>query len=346
MFDIQINNIFTISNFRIAFDEISSNAIGIDNISYQEFKEDFANQIKNLINSIIIGEYTPEPLKKIEIQKEDGIEKRPIALSSIKDKLVQRVLYKSLNDYFDDQFSKNSYAYRKNKSTIKAINRVSQLIQEGNIYILKTDIDNFFETINHEKLLKILDKQISDRSITRLISLFLQTGGFKNFDYQEHENGVHQGDILSPLLSNIYLDNMDKWLEKNNILFIRYADDFVILNKNENELKPIKDNLEIFLSTLDLKLGSDKTYITSIKDGFNFLGIHFKGKQKIVNNERFQKTLSKFHKLSKTKSTLMKYTKDLNAYLFALNNYYLNIIEKRFNSILSFRTTFNRFYFI
>lgn len=121
---------------------------------------------------------------------------------------------------------------------------------------------------------------------------------------------------------------MDKWLEKNNILFIRYADDFVILNKNENELKPIKDNLEIFLSTLDLKLGSDKTYITSIKDGFNFLGIHFKGKQKIVNNERFQKTLSKFHKLSKTKSTLMKYTKDLNAYLFALNNYYLNIIEK------------------
>ncbi len=121
---------------------------------------------------------------------------------------------------------------------------------------------------------------------------------------------------------------MDKWLEKNNILFIRYADDFVILNKNENELKSIKDNLEIFLSTLDLKLGIDKTYITSIKDGFNFLGIHFKGKQKIVNNERFQKTISKFHKLSKTKSSLMKYTKDLNAYLFAINNYYLKIIEK------------------
>ena len=121
---------------------------------------------------------------------------------------------------------------------------------------------------------------------------------------------------------------MNKWLEKNNILFIRYADDFVILNKNENELKSIKDNLEIFLSTLDLKLGIDKTYITSIKDGFNFLGIHFKGKQKIVNNERFQKTISKFHKLSKTKSSLMKYTKDLNAYLFAINNYYLKIIEK------------------
>ncbi len=203
MFDIQINNIFTISNFRIAFDEISSNAIGIDNISYQEFKEDFSNQIKNLIDSILIGNYSPEPLKKIEIKKEDGIEKRPIALSSIKDKLVQRVLYKALNEYFDDKFSNKSYAYRKNKSTIKAINRVSQLIQEGNIYILKTDIDNFFETINHEKLLKILDKQISDRSITRLISLFLQTGGFKNFDYQEHDNGVHQGDILSPLLSNI-----------------------------------------------------------------------------------------------------------------------------------------------
>ncbi|AXX95875.1 CRISPR-associated endonuclease Cas1 [Arcobacter ellisii] len=328
MFTSTLSHIFTLQNFRFAFDEISSNATGIDNMSYQEFKEDFSNQIKDLINSILSGIYSPEPLKKIEIQKEDSFETRPIALSSIKDKLVQRVLYKALNDYFDEQFSNKSYAYRKNKSTITAINRVSQFIQEGNIYILKTDIDNFFETINHEKLLMILDKQISDRSITRLISLFLQTGGFKNLDYHEHEDGVHQGDILSPLLSNIYLDLMDQWLEKNEILFVRYADDFVILNKNETQLKTIQENLEIFLSTLDLKLGNDKTYFSTIQDGFEFLGIHFKGKQKIVDNERFQKTLSKLHKLSKSKSSLVKYTKDLNAYLFAIKNYYLKIIEK------------------
>ena len=82
-----------------------------------------------------------------------------------------------------------------------------------------------------------MDNQISDRSITRLISLFLQIGGFKNLEYHEHDDGVHQGDILSPLLSNIYLDMMDKWLEKYEILFVRYADDFVIFSKKEDELE-------------------------------------------------------------------------------------------------------------
>ena len=331
MFTSTLSHIFTLSNFRLAFDDISSNAFGIDNISYQEFKQDFSSNIKELITSITTGTYSPEPLKKIEIQKENTSQTRPIALSSIKDKLIQRVLYKLLNDYFDEQFSNKSYAYRKDKSTITAINRVSQFIQEGNQYILKTDIDNFFETINHDKLLAILDKQISDRSITRLISLFLQIGGFKNLEYHDHEDGVHQGDILSPLLSNIYLDVMDKWLEKYEVSFVRYADDFVIFSKKEDELKTIKEKLEIFLASLDLRLGSDKTYFTNIQEGFTYLGIRFEGKQRIVDNERFQKSLSKLHKLSKTKFSFVKYTKDLNAYLFAIKNYYLKIIEKNTN---------------
>ncbi|WP_419675594.1 reverse transcriptase domain-containing protein [Aliarcobacter butzleri] len=233
MFTQDIKHIFTTSNISLAFDEISSNAKGLDNISYIEFKQNFTSQAKELIEAILKGTYSPEPLKKIEIQKEDSLEKRPIALSSIKDKLVQRVLYKALNDYFDETFSNKSYAYRKDKSTLNAINRVGQFIQEQNNFILKTDIDNFFESINHDKLLTILDKHIQDKSIIRLISLFLQIGSFKEFDYFEHEDGVHQGDILSPLLSNIYLDLMDKWLEKYDISFVRYADDFVVFSKKK-----------------------------------------------------------------------------------------------------------------
>ena len=118
----------------------------------------------------------------------------------------------NLRDYFETTFSDKSYAYRRDKSTLRAINRTSQFIQEKKYWILKTDIDNFFETINHDTLLKILDKQISDKRIIKLISLFIQTGGFKSFDYVEHLDGVHQGDILSPLLSNIYLDLMDKFI--------------------------------------------------------------------------------------------------------------------------------------
>ena len=221
MFTIPIEQIFTQSKIKDSFLEISSKSSGLDEVSYNEFKTDFSKNIQNIIESIITGTFIPEPLKKIEINKPNSDEKRPIALSSIKDKLIQKVLYMNLRDYFETTFSDKSYAYRRDKSTLRAINRTSQFIQEKKYWILKTDIDNFFETINHDKLLKILDKQISDKRIIKLISLFIQTGGFKSFDYVEHLDGIHQGDILSPLLSNIYLDLMDKFLEKLNITHYR-----------------------------------------------------------------------------------------------------------------------------
>ncbi len=328
MFTAQLPHIFTHDNLKLAFEEISKNASGLDEISYKEFKKEFSKNVTQLIETIITGAYTPEPLKKIEIDKPDSDEKRPIALSSIKDKLVQRTLYLHLNPYFDEQFSNKSYAYRKDKSTINAINRVSQFITEQNHHVLKADIDNFFETINHDKLLLILDKQISDKSITRLISLFLQTGGFQVFDYNDHIDGVHQGDIISPLLSNIYLDSMDKFLDEYEIPFVRYADDFVVLAPKKEQIITIKEKIEKFLDALDLKLGIEDTFVTRINDGFTFLGVQFEGKNRSVDNTRFQKSISKLYKLSKNKSGSEKYIHEINSYLFALKNYYLKIISK------------------
>lgn len=328
MYTTTLEQVFTREAFQKAFEDINSNAKGLDEISFKEFKIHFSKNINSLIDSIIKGTYSPEPLKKIEIDKYDSAKKRPIGLSSIKDKLVQRVLYKSLNKYFNKSFSNKSYAYRHDKSTLKAINRVSEFILQKNYYILKTDIENFFETINHDKLLTILDKQIGDKRITKLISLFLQIGGFKKFDYAEHKDGVHQGDILSPLLSNIYLDMMDKFLDKYEVPFVRYADDFVILTQKENHIRKIKIKLEEFLDSLELKLGKDKTYIGHVNDGFTFLGVDFYGKNKKVNNERLQKKISNLHNLSKSKSGVKKYITELNYALITLKNYYLKIISK------------------
>src|SRR5574344_1185333 len=221
MFSIKLEEIFNKQSLKDSFLEISSNSSGLDEISYSEFKKDLSKNIEAIKLSIIKGTYIPEPLKKIEINKKNSNEKRQIALSSIKDKLIQKVLYIALREYFETTFSDKSYAYRKDKSTLKAINRTSQFINEKYHWILKTDIDNFFETINHDKLLKILDRQISDKRVIKLISLFIQVGSFKSFDYFEHIQGVHQGDILSPLLSNIYLDLMDRFLEKIEVLHIR-----------------------------------------------------------------------------------------------------------------------------
>ena len=192
--------------------------------------------------------------------------------------------------------------------------------------MLKTDIDNFFETINHDKLLKILDEHISDKRVIKLISLFIQTGAFKSFDYVEHTQGVHQGDILSPLLSNIYLDLMDKYLEKLNVAHVRYADDFVVLCQDEKTALHTKEVLQTFLHTLDLNLEESKTVIAHVKEGFVFLGVNFVGKNRFVDNERLQKSISHLHSLAKTKLGFKAYIEELNAYLYALKNYYLKII--------------------
>lgn len=327
MFTIPIEQIFSAQNLKDAFLEISSKSTGLDEVSYNEFKKELSKNIEDIKTSILTGSYIPEPLKKIEIDKANSDEKRPIALSSIKDKLIQKVLYINMRDYFETTFSDKSYAYRRDKSTLKAINRTSQFIQEKKYWILKTDIDNFFETINHDKLLKIIDKQISDKRIIKLISLFLQTGSFKSFDYYEHIEGVHQGDILSPLLSNIYLDLMDKFLEKESISFVRYSDDFVVLFENEKDVIIFKPVLEKFLESLDLKIEDEKTKIIHIKDGFVFLGVNFIGKNRFVDNERLQKSISKIHLISKTKLGFKGFIDELNSYLLALKNYYLKIIQ-------------------
>lgn len=327
MFTIPIEQIFSTQNLKDSFLEISSKSTGLDEVSYNEFKNDLSKNLEDIKNSIVTGLYIPEPLKKIEIDKPNSDEKRPIALSSIKDKLIQKVLYTSLKEYFEKTFSDKSYAYRKDKSTLKAINRTSQFIQEKKYWILKTDIDNFFETINHDKLLKILDKQLSDKRIIKLISLFIQTGAFRSFDYFEHIEGVHQGDILSPLLSNIYLDLMDKFLESKDISFVRYADDFIVLFENEKDVNAFKPILEKFLQTLDLNLEFEKTKITHINDGFVFLGVNFVGKNRFVDNDRLQKSISKIHQISKTKLGFKGFIEELNSYLLALKNYYLKIIQ-------------------
>ena len=226
MFQKTVEQIFSISNLQESAFLIKSKSIGIDKqsiIKYRDNKE----LLKNLSNEIISGNYTPNPLQKIDIQKDDN-QKRPITISSAKDKIVQKTLVNELTIYFDKTFSDKSYGYRPRKSVLKAINRAKDYIQRGYKYIYKTDIDNFFETINHKKLLDLLDKNISDKRIIDIITIFLKNGGFKSFNYLDHLEGVHQGDILSPLLSNIYLDQMDKWLEKNNIEFVRFADDFVL----------------------------------------------------------------------------------------------------------------------
>jgi len=334
VFGKRLEKIFTKENFRDVFDKISTKSRGIDEVSYEEFQKKFEENISILINDLIMGKYSPEPIKSIEIKKPDSNEKRPIGITSIKDKLTQKVLYENIQGYFNKLFSDKSYAYRPGKSPLKAINRVSDYIKRGYKVVYKTDIKSFFENINHDILLKILKKHIADKRLLKLLMLYIKIGRFKKINYFSHEIGVYQGDIISPLLSNIYLDTMDKFLEKRNIDFVRFGDDFILFLRDKNDLENIKKNLLRVLKVLKLDLNDEKSYLSDIYKGFTFLGVYFQGESKSIENERFQKSFSKIHTLAKESKSFDEFLENLNLYLHALENYYLKIISKNSNQYL------------
>jgi len=191
MFTKTLSQIFTQEALLEAYRQINKASRGIDNISFIEFEKDLNQNLTNLHHKILTATYAPEPIKHIKIDKPNSDEKRLISISAIKDKIVQRVLYNNLNPYFDKLFSNKSYAYRPNKSVIKALNRVTQFLNQKYLIALKSDIDNFFDTLSHDILIKILKEHISDNQIIKLIALFLKTGGFMHFDYNQHLLGVH-----------------------------------------------------------------------------------------------------------------------------------------------------------
>lgn len=238
---------------------------------------------------------------------------RTLAIPSLKDKLVQLCLSYHLNLYFDKLFSNKSYAYRPNKSYTNAIFRARDFLKTYKI-TLKTDIKDFFDTIDHELLLQILNSHIKDKNIINLLKIWIKNGVFLKHTYDKQKIGVHQGDVLSPLLSNIYLDNMDKYLESKSIDFVRYADDFVVFFNQEKEANTFKNELEIFLESIKLKLNLEKTKIYDIKSSFTFLGVYFTDENLSISDEKFQKVLNKL-------SSNIKISKNLNELVLNLNSY-------------------------
>ena len=301
-----LNNIFTFNNISFAIKQLK-----VENIDIKEIQKE-----------VIEGDYIPFANEKIDMKVGEKI--RPITLASTKDKIIQRTLLNGLRE-FDKCLSNKSYAYRPNKSPLKAINRTTDYLKRGYKFIFKSDIKDFFETINHDILLKILSKHIQDKKLLQLLSLFFRNGYIHKFDYSSHNVGVHQGDIISPFLSNIYLDVMDKFLEKHNFEFVRFADDFVVFAKTQKELNKIEYKLTKILNLLKLSLNKEKTFIAHKNKSFDFLGIVFKGKERKLENERFQKTLSN---ISKNKiKPLKEFVNYLNNYYSILENYYIKFMS-------------------
>lgn len=327
MFAKRLEDITTLESLKSAFEKIDTNTRGIDDVSMMSFEERLYTNLQLLRDELLDGSYSPQPLERFELPKPGSDEKRPIALGSIRDKVVQHLLSQQLTPYFDELMSDRSYAYRTSKGHVQAILRTRNTIIKGYSWALRSDVDNFFESINHDRLMDLLRRHIKDTLILRLIDLFLRNGLFIGQDYSKHSDGVHQGDILSPLFSNIYLDQMDKFLESKGIEFVRYADDFVVLSDSESDSYVILNELQLYLGTLSLRLENIKTTVVAIADGFTFLGAYFKSLEVLIDPFRFSKISTKIANFVMEQYPFSEFITRLSAYVKTLRMLYSSFVS-------------------
>ena len=246
---------------------------GIDGITLSCFEDNLAKHIAELSDELKAGTWAPEPYLSVEIPKKKN-EVRKLGLLSVKDKIVQCAIKILIEPLFENLFVDNSYGYRPNKGHTKAVRRAqNECMKKKNRWVLRLDIDNYFDTINHHLLSARLHAFIPDEEIVRLIMLSVQMGVVnKRLKWNDSMDGVPQGAILSPLLSNFYLHPFDKYVLTLCRSYVRYADDFCLLCETHEQAKTLLNQLSVYLQThLGLKL--NPPVITELRKGFEFLGI-------------------------------------------------------------------------
>jgi RNA-directed DNA polymerase len=261
---------------------------GIDGITVEEFPEYYRPKWEEISNSLRTGTYQPKPVKRVVIEKEGGGE-RLLGIPCVLDRLIQQAIYQVLLPLYDPYFSENSYGFRPGKSQHMAIKQVKEYVKKGYKIAIDVDLSKFFDTINHDYLMSILGQRIKDKASLKLIGKYLRAGIYDKGKLIESREGVPQGSPLSPLLSNIVLDKLDKELEKRGHKFARYADDFVILVKSKRAGERVMASITRFVEKkLKLKVNGQKSKVVPVEES-KFLGFTFKGKRIAVHPKAMEK---------------------------------------------------------
>jgi len=236
-------------------------------------EEEFASEICNCLTS---GAYTPSPNTAFLVKKKSGAE-RIIERLNFRDLIVQQYILKTVTDFFDRMFEESSIGFRKGISRQKAVEMMRDAIQQGYAYIIESDIEDFFPSVDHRALMQIIDYMLpsKDTHLKEIIRKCISTGYVLNGVYHERNRGLAQGSPFSPALANIYLDSFDEEALTWDVRLIRYADDFIIMCRSREDAEGVLSRTESFLSFLGLNIKKEKTAIKHYKEGFDFLGMTF-----------------------------------------------------------------------
>lgn len=260
---------------------------GVDGIRIEDIeKMGIEKYLKELKNELIEGEYIPSPVKRVMIPKPDGSE-RPLGIPTVRDRIVQMAAKIAIEPVFEADFRECSYGFRPKRSAKQALEVVRKACNNKGYYVVDADIEKFFDNVNQDKLMILIEQRISDRRILKLIRQWLRSGILYGNILTVSELGTSQGSVISPLLANIYLNTLDRLWEKYGRTYgilVRYADDTAIICKNKKSANHAQSLLQYIMGKLDLRLHPVKTKIVNMWDGtegFDFLGLHHRRFSKI-----------------------------------------------------------------
>ena len=271
-----IEKILSEENLQKAIRKVKKNkgAPGVDKMTVQEVEEWFNQYKEDLISKILNKQYKPMPVKRVYIPKPNG-KQRPLCIPTVVDRVIQQAMLQVLNEIYEPVFSEHSYGFRPNRSAHMAMEEVLSYLNDGYEWIIDLDIEKFFDTVNHDKLISILRECVNDSKTLHLIRAYLQAGILDKGLVSSSTIGTPQGGPISVILSNIYLDKFDKELESRNLRFARYADDCIIFVKSEMSANRVMKSVTSWLERkLFLKVSATKTKVVRPTKG-QFLGFTF-----------------------------------------------------------------------
>lgn len=271
-----LERILSPDNLHRAYKQVADNkgAGGVDKMGTSELLPYLNLHLGELIEKIKSGKYKPTAVRRVEIPKDNG-KKRQLGIPTVVDRFIQQAISQVLTEEYERKFSDNSFGFRPNRSAHDAIKRVQRYADKGYCYCVDLDLERFFDTVNHSKLIQVLSETIKDGRVVSLIHKYLNAGVMVRHRYEETNEGVPQGGPLSPILSNILLNELDKELERRGHPFVRYADDCIILVKSLRATERVRDSIANFVEKkLFLKVNKEKTVIGTLF-GKRYLGYTF-----------------------------------------------------------------------
>jgi RNA-directed DNA polymerase len=249
---------------------------GVDHVTIEHYAKDEDANLQRLSEELRTGCYRPQSIRRHYIPKPGSKEKRPLGIPTVRDRVVQTALRMVLEPIFERDFAAHSYGFRPGRGCKDALRRVNELLEAGYVHIVDADLKSYFDTIPKHRLLALIGRKVSDGRLLALIEGFLEQGVLDGDREWTPEEGTPQGAVVSPLLSNIYLDPLDHLMAEKGYEMVRYADDFVVLCRSPQEAAEALAEVQQWTASAGLTLHPEKTRLVDERDdGFDFLGYHF-----------------------------------------------------------------------